>query len=226
MIVYIITNKVNGKRYIGQTVRTVAERWYHHVYNAMSGRRKYPLHNAIRKYGKENFEIKELSRSNSLKELNYRENYCIKIFKTLTSNGGYNLATGGGNSLHSQETKDKISKAKIGIKMGPFTKEHSENMSKAQKGIPKPHSKEWCENQRLKMTGKKHSEESKQKRRNVKACVKIFSPETGKIYDSIAKAGREHGILPANIHKLMHGKTSFLKDKFTGQKLTFVRMGK
>ena len=76
------------------------------------------------------------------------------------------------------------------------------------------------------MTGKKHSEESKQKRRDGGKCKKIFSPETGKIYDSIIKAAKEHGIGAPNIHSLMHGKIKFLRDKATGQKLTFIRMEK
>ena len=29
--IYLVTNKVNGKQYIGQTVRTIADRWTRHV---------------------------------------------------------------------------------------------------------------------------------------------------------------------------------------------------
>jgi group I intron endonuclease len=225
MLIYLITNKINGKRYVGQTIQTLRNRWHGHKQASLPGKSTVPLYNAIRKYGLENFEIKVLSRSHSMEELNHREAYCIKLLGTLSPNG-YNLATGGSNSLHSQETKDKISKIKTGKKIGPYTEQHSKNMSIAQKGIPKPHSKEWCENHKNKMTGRKHSEESKQKRRDGGKCKKIFSPETNKTYGSIAKAGREHGISPANIHTLMHGKIKFLRDKVTGQKLTFIRVEK
>jgi group I intron endonuclease len=73
------------------------------------------LHQAIKKYGKENFEIKVLARCDSLEEMNHREAYYIKLFNTLRPNG-YNLMSGGGNSKHSEETKRKIAKANIGKK--------------------------------------------------------------------------------------------------------------
>ena len=48
-IIYKITNKVNGKVYIGQTTKSLKKRWTEHVYTNPT--RKYLLHKAIQKYG-------------------------------------------------------------------------------------------------------------------------------------------------------------------------------
>lgn len=58
-MIYLITNKVNGKRYIGKTAKSIEERWYHHCKNAEYGLNTY-LYKAIRKYGKENFIVEHL----------------------------------------------------------------------------------------------------------------------------------------------------------------------
>ena len=55
-IIYKVTNLVNNKIYIGQTERTLKERWEQHKYK--EGCRH--LHNAILKYGAYNFKIEEI----------------------------------------------------------------------------------------------------------------------------------------------------------------------
>jgi group I intron endonuclease len=52
MIIYKITNKVNGKIYVGQTTRSLEERWYGHCSTA---NQHGILGKALIKYGKENF---------------------------------------------------------------------------------------------------------------------------------------------------------------------------
>ena len=54
--VYLITNRVNGKRYVGITSRGYQERFKEHIHDALNGS-KTILHNAIRKYGQDNFDI-------------------------------------------------------------------------------------------------------------------------------------------------------------------------
>ena len=58
-MIYIITNKLNNKRYIGKTAKTIEERWYQHCKNAEYGVDTY-LYRAIRKYGSENFSVEFL----------------------------------------------------------------------------------------------------------------------------------------------------------------------
>ena len=53
-VIYKITNKINGKFYIGQTTRKLEYRWREHCHDALNGSQTY-FHAAIKKYGKENF---------------------------------------------------------------------------------------------------------------------------------------------------------------------------
>ena len=52
--IYKITNTVNGKVYVGQTVRSINHRWSQHLYVNSTCTR---MNAAIKKYGKENFRI-------------------------------------------------------------------------------------------------------------------------------------------------------------------------
>lgn len=87
--IYRITNKVNGKSYIGQTRNTVEFRWRQHI-NAKDN--KY-FHKAIKKYGVENFKLETLECCN-VEDLDSREIYYIAKYNTFGENG-YNLTKGG-----------------------------------------------------------------------------------------------------------------------------------
>jgi group I intron endonuclease len=119
--IYLITNKVNGKRYVGQTSKTIEERFKKHIYDSFNGKRQQALHHAIRKYGSENFEIKIVARCNSFEESNHREALCVKLYRTMSPNG-YNLMEGGSNSKKSEESKKKMSEAQSGEKHWAFGK--------------------------------------------------------------------------------------------------------
>ena len=78
--IYVITNTVNGKQYVGQTRLTVGHRWNEHVRHAKR-KRKGVLHAAINKYGAESFGIEEYCRydgSDLVNALNRLEVYFIK----------------------------------------------------------------------------------------------------------------------------------------------------
>jgi group I intron endonuclease len=137
MIIYKITNKINGKRYIGQTQNTISARWSQHVHNAVKKKGRSILSEAIRKYGRENFEIKSVCRCNDIEGMNRIEINCIRLFKTLAPNG-YNLDSGGKNNIMHEKTKLKLRLAKLGKSCGPFTQEHKNNLSKAHKGRKYP----------------------------------------------------------------------------------------
>ena len=93
MIVYKITNKVNGKIYIGQTTRRLKTRWNGHISKSYS-KTGSPLHAAIKKYKKENFTIEIIKHCSSRGELNMEEIRLIKEHNSLTPNG-YNILKGG-----------------------------------------------------------------------------------------------------------------------------------
>lgn len=87
-IIYKITNKVNGKSYIGQTRYTLEFRWRQHIHK----KDNTYFHNAIRKYGPENFTLEVLEEC-STSNLNEREIFYIAKYNTFKE--GYNLTTGG-----------------------------------------------------------------------------------------------------------------------------------
>lgn len=89
--VYLITNLINGKRYIGQTTIGIEKRFKAHYSDSKSSRsNKMAITNAIKKHGKENFTIKEIAISYNQEQLNFSEEFYIKSFNTLSPNG-YNL---------------------------------------------------------------------------------------------------------------------------------------
>lgn len=112
MVVYKITNNINGKIYIGQTTRSISERWKTHI-SKHSG--CVALKNAIDKYGVENFSLEIIEKHNDLDSLNKSEAHWIKQYNSISPNG-YNLMTGGDNSLFSEESKVRMSKSSKGQK--------------------------------------------------------------------------------------------------------------
>ena len=92
-VIYKITNKVNGKIYIGQTIKDVKERFYQHCAR-ITGEAvlNMAIHRAIFKYGKENFTLEVLETIDS-SLLNEREQYWISHFDSY--NNGYNSTEGG-----------------------------------------------------------------------------------------------------------------------------------
>lgn len=91
--VYMVTSVVSGKRYIGITSRTVAQRWKAHCRDAKNGA-GFHLHAAIRKYGEDQFLIQVLSAAQSLEEACQLERAAIAKYETF-GDGGYNLTIGG-----------------------------------------------------------------------------------------------------------------------------------
>lgn len=105
-IIYKLTNKVNGKSYVGQTLHE-KQRLNTHKRAGKNKKLTYRalvVDYAIAKYGFENFEYTVLERDIPQNKLNEREIYWINYFDTL--NTGYNLTKGGQNS--SQLSKKKV----------------------------------------------------------------------------------------------------------------------
>ena len=89
--IYKVTNKINGKVYIGQSV-DIGRRWRQH----MTAEDDNYFHKAIQKYGVENFEWEVIEQCKK-SELDERESYWIEYYDSF--NKGYNCTKGGdGNS--------------------------------------------------------------------------------------------------------------------------------
>lgn len=92
-LIYIITNLINNKVYIGQTIQTIKNRWQGHCRKACSrAEANMQIKRAIFKYGKENFKIRELERC-KVENLDEREIYYINLYNSFID--GYNNTKGG-----------------------------------------------------------------------------------------------------------------------------------
>ena len=130
-IIYCITNKVNGKRYIGQTTMSLLRRWRAHCHAI--GRCK-AISAAIQKYGPESFVIVEIDRAYSRAELDAKEKAHIETANTLNPKFGYNLRPGGLSATFSEETRAVMSAKKKGRKL---TEEHKAKIAASSAGVPK-----------------------------------------------------------------------------------------
>jgi len=102
MIIYKITNLVNNKIYIGQTIRTIKKRLLAHWYAAKCGKQsKTYLHKSMLKHGRTNFKIEELCKVDTLEELNELEEFLIQEFDSTNPVIGYNIKLGGNNHQRS-----------------------------------------------------------------------------------------------------------------------------
>ena len=115
--IYKITNLINGKIYVGQTTKTIEERFKKHsTTDSLIGK-------AIRKYGKENFKLELIAECTTIEEANKLEIYLIKEFNCKVPNG-YNFTDGGEGRrgcTHSAESRKKLA-----ISLKKFYKEHPE----------------------------------------------------------------------------------------------------
>lgn len=97
--IYKITNKINHKPYVGKTVDSINSRWRDHIYDAFTKHSLCLIHNAMRKYGLENFTIEELEQCPA-DALSEREQYWIKTLNSYFKTGyGYNMTYGGDGAL-------------------------------------------------------------------------------------------------------------------------------
>lgn len=160
--VYMHTNKINNKIYIGQTCQSVHRRWRNG-----DGYKDNPyFYNAIQKYGWDNFEHEIIASNLTVEEANKFESVLIEKLDTMNPSKGYNLQSGGANftvseltrqklseagknRVVSDETKQKLSISKIGDKNPmygkrgslnpiygkPRSEEHKKNLSLSHKGI-------------------------------------------------------------------------------------------
>lgn len=109
MFVYLITNTINGKRYVGQTAQSLKMRWWQHC----NQKNCHHLSRAILKYGKENFIIESIVDAPTRELANEFEKEYIARYCTLAHNG-YNLTTGGDRYEMTQATREKMSRAHSG----------------------------------------------------------------------------------------------------------------
>ncbi len=120
----MLKNRINGKSYIGQTIRTIEKRFEEHQKTRSHCR---ALYNAIKKYGWDSFIVDYYECPDE--DLNFDEELLVREMGTLSPNG-YNLKEGGGNGKHSEETKQKMSESQTGEKNHKYGKKQSDDSNK------------------------------------------------------------------------------------------------
>lgn len=87
--IYITTNHINGKKYIGQKKYDKYNHWKTYLGSGIL------LSRAINKYGRENFSKEIIEECETRDKLNAREKYWIFYHDAVNSDKFYNLASGG-----------------------------------------------------------------------------------------------------------------------------------
>lgn len=160
MIIYLTTNLINNKKYIGSTNNN-------NPYYLGSG---VYLNKAIKKYGRKNFKREILETVSNLEELRKKEEYYIKLYNAINSKEFYNVSKKGvgtkpgyNSKIYTEERNKKIGLAHkgqkryegLGIKISektknkpkpPRTKEHNEKIGLSNRGKSKLPMKEETKN--------------------------------------------------------------------------------
>lgn len=119
--VYLITNLVNYKKYIGFTSKGYKNRFAEHLKESDGNSKRY-LCKAIRKYGKDNFDVQLIETVDSYEKAIEKEKQYIEVYNTFAhqkDNWGYNATLGGEgvNGLRVPKSmRDKLRKIKISQK--------------------------------------------------------------------------------------------------------------
>lgn len=171
---YRITNKLSGKIYIGQTIDD-KNRWIAHKSYAKHRPIQY-IHQAMKKYGIENFAYEVIATCRTPEDANETEIVLIKQYDSRNKEYGYNLAPGGETPWNlglpkdqnpltgiprSKETRRKISEGNMGKIMPPATDERKQKMSDMYSGRTLP--RDWVEKIAASNSGKIRSAETIQK---------------------------------------------------------------
>lgn len=159
--VYLTTNLVNGKKYIGQ---------HHGELNDSYLGSGALIKKAIDKYGKNNFSKIILEICEDYEALNIAERKWIKFYNAVKSNVFYNIAEGGSNSNPC-----------AGLSMEQ-QQIRSEKLSKASRGKRNHFYGQHLSGKQHPMYGRHHTQESKQKMRERKAGGKAPTAKQVAIY--------------------------------------------
>jgi group I intron endonuclease len=195
--IYKVTNIATGRCYIGQTITSIQRRWQGHC-DEINRSNSY-LHKAIKKYGKEAFQVEELDIGFDKEDLDRMEIHYINVLNARAPDG-YNLKSGGTHGKHSEETKRKIAKTKSNP--SPETRQ---KLSKAHKG------KRFSERTEIK-PGQRLSPNTEFKKGQVSLRRRPVIDNNGRVYSSITEAAQKLGLKSnAAIIHVLNGKNKTAK---------------
>lgn len=182
--IYLWTNLINGKHYVGQTVN-----FYQRIQRYKKGLINSYMKEDIDKYGMENFKVEILERIEDISNedfLTEREQHWMDYYQSYDLEKGYNIFDVAGNVCYLKRS-DTIKERFCGEGNGMYGKHHSDETKRkiAESKIGKTHAPTHFKRVR---------------------CV-----ETGKIYNSQSEAAQEYGITQAAISAVCKGKNKTAK---------------
>lgn len=204
MYIYTITNKNNGKKYVGQTKRSVHERYLSHMTDLKNKKHKNKLMQKDYDNG-HSFEVLQLDCVAFEFSLDNLEKFWIKKLKSSFEDGGYNLQSGGRtNYSFSSDVIERFKgrKNRLGKTHSDRTKE---KISLKNKGRPSPNK------------GKTASLETKEKQRLAKlgksavhSMIKVYD-NFGNVFDSVKDAANFHGLKRTTVSANLSGQNKSLR---------------
>jgi group I intron endonuclease len=219
--VYMHTNKINNKAYIGITCQPVETRWDYGF-----GYKQQPVfYGAIKKYGWDNFEHIIFTENLSVKEARHIERLLIELYQTNCQkyhnpSYGYNMTDGGESNPmfgknHTEETREKLS---------AIQRECWKDEQYRQNQIE---SHKWQTGENHPFWGKHHSQETKDKIALRHTKFAVFCVELGMTFQSSEDAKRKIGVDASDIRKCCKGLINHAgRHPETGQRLHWVFLDK
>jgi len=199
--IYCHRNIINNKAYIGQTGAVpYTRRWSGHGVSGSPYQNCPHFQKAIIKYGWNNFEHFVLKDNLTLEEANEYEEILIALYNTTNPEFGYNIAKGGLNTIHSEETRRKISE------------HHADFSGNKHPMWGRHHSEESKEKMRQAALRREVSEETKQKiskatkGANNPRAKTVLCIETNEIFTTVKEASQKYKIDNSSICKVCNGK--------------------
>lgn len=147
MNIYKITNKINGKCYVGLTKFTIEKRFSKHK-TEMKSDRVPKLYRSMRKYGFENFKIELIDTAKTIEELGEKEIYWIAKLETVKNGynilrGGFDVKTDNGSAYWTIATEESIQKFKDDHQIAHQGLKKSKNPTSKFKGVHKLKENQW-----------------------------------------------------------------------------------
>ena len=105
--IYKITNLINSKVYIGQSNDIERRFKQHKSINEQKRHSHLPLYQAFNKYGIQNFKF-EILEECSIQNLDFKEQFYIKQYKSLIHQNGYNIKSGGETNVGENHPSHKL----------------------------------------------------------------------------------------------------------------------
>ena len=198
-LVYMYTNNINGKKYIGVTTNVKKRAGGRGGYYRGSPR----FYNAIQKYGWENFEVSIIKDGLSKKEASTIEKDLISKFKTIDKNYGYNLQRGGFPENFKSYSDDRNKRISDTLKQQRSSEEYRHIMASRMREV-------WRNKRDYLLQCRKNTTPGG------RGKIRVFCKTLNKTYASLKEASLDLGVSPSGIAAAFkNGRRHIVKNRYS-----------